>query len=449
MTSRLTDKKVQALKAEPGQRLEVYDTAEPGLLIRVSDAGLKTWFCRYRLKGGRQPRLKLGTYPATSLTDARERARNARKSVEAGEDPGELERKAELEARAQKVRTFGDLIQAYFAACEDGSWIPKGRRKKDKTIESERKLYERHIKKVLSRLSITAIGRAEIRAVTQGMFATGIRTQCNHAQALIRQAFSYALDQELVETNPAMAMPAPAPKNTRERVLSDAELKAVWSAFGKPAGVKDDNGKSPQISKGVGIALRVIALLLQRRVEVATMRVQDIDIENAVWRIPGDRVKNGRPHSVPLPPAALQLIKDALAIRTHSGSPWVFPSPRGGGEQSIDPDALTRAMGHVTHALKLQLAGPHDLRRTGATLLSSERIGIAPFIVSQVLNHTTDAGGGSATTRRHYNVNLYAAEKRHALEEWAKLLLEIVGEGVANSKVVVKPSIDHAATAPT
>jgi integrase len=448
MQSRLSDRQVQALKAEKGKRLEVFDTAEPGLLIRVSETGRRTWFYRYRLPDGRQPRLKLGTYPSTSIADARERARNARKSVEAGEDPGELERKAELEARAQKVRTFDDLIQAYFAACEDGSWIPKGRRKKDKTIESERKLYERHIKKVLSRLSITAIGRAEIRAVTQGMFATGIRTQCNHAQALIRQAFSYALDQELVGINPAMAMSAPAPKNARERVLSDAELKSVWNAFKTPGGVKDENGKSPQVSKGVGMALRLTALLLQRRVEVATMRVQDIDLEHGVWRIPGDRVKNGRPHAVPLPPSALQLIKDALAIRKHRESPWVFPSPRGNGRQSIDPDALTRAMGHVTHALKLQLAGPHDLRRTGTTLLSSERIGITPFNVSQVLNHTTDAGGGSATTRRHYNVNLYAAEKRHALEQWEKLLLEIVGAGSANSKVAVEQDKDNAAAAP-
>jgi integrase len=85
-------------------------------------------------------------------------------------------------------------------------------------------------------------------------------------------------------------------------------------------------------------------------------------------------------------------------------------------------------MGRLIKALGIPLAGPHDLRRTGATLLASERGDVPPFIVSQVLNHTTDGGGGSMTTRRHYNLHLYAKEKRQALTIWEGLLLEIVGE---------------------
>jgi hypothetical protein len=93
-------------------------------------------------------------------------------------------------------------------------------------------------------------------------------------------------------------------------------------------------------------------------------------------------------------------------------------------------------MGSLMKALKLQIAGPHDLRRTGASLLASERVGTAPFVISQVLNHFTDAGGGSATTRRHYNQHLYIAEKRRALEAWEALLLGIVGERASPSNVV-------------
>ena len=170
-----------------------------------------------------------------------------------------------------------------------------------------------------------------------------------------------------------------------------------------------------------------MAILLQRRAEVAGLREDELDLSLSVWTIPGERTKNGRPHVVPLPPAAVRLLRDALAIETRGKSPFVFPSPRS-ADKPIGADALTRAMGTAMKAMGFALAGPHDLRRTGASALASERLGIMPFIVSQVLNHTTDAGGGSATTRRHYNVHAYAAEKRRALETWEALLLEIVGE---------------------
>ncbi len=431
---RLTDKQAAAVKAVKGKRVEVFDIQEPGLLLRVSEAGLRTWFFRYRLADGRQPRLKLGTYPATGVADARDRAQAARKLVEAGKDPAAIERQQEADARNQKIRTFDDLVQAYFVACENGTWTPKNKRKKAQTLGAEKSLYARHIKRDLGKLPLAEVGRAQVKAQTRAMLSKGITTQANHAHALIRQAFSYALEEELVEMNPAMGMTAPAPKKARERVLTDGELKALWLALKDPKSVKLDNSEPLSLSKGLGLALRLTALLLQRRGEVATMRAPDLDLTNSLWVIPAERAKNGRAHAVPLPPEAVVLIKEALAIKTRGKSPYVFPSPRA-KDQPIHPDALTRAMANTMHALKLPLAGPHDLRRTAASIMASERLGIAPFVISQVLNHVTDAGGGAATTRRHYNLHLYANEKRRALEAWEGLLLEIVGERVRPDNV--------------
>lgn len=76
-------------------------------------------------------------------------------------------------------------------------------------------------------------------------------------------------------------------------------------------------------------------------------------------------------------------------------------------------------------ALKLPSATPHDLRRTGATNLTSERLGIPRFIVSQVLAHAGDTGGAAAVTGLHYDRNDYLAEKRKALLAWARLLQAI------------------------
>lgn len=430
MTTRLTDKFILSIRPAPGERPELYDLQEPGLLLRVTAARQRTWYFRYRLIDGSQPRLKLGSYPSTSIGEARRKAQAARTVVERGEDPAALERKAEAEARSQVIRSYSDLVAAYFTATELGSYRPRGRPKKTRTIEAERRLYERHVKKPLGRLPIAEITRREVKEMTRGMLARGITTQSNHAQAFVRQTFSFALDEELVAYNPIMGMRAPAPKKARERMLDDQELKLFWQALDDHSALEDRNGHAVTVGDDVVIALKLTALLLQRRIEVATMRVADLDLAQGIWTLPGDFVKNGRAHLVPLPSASIALIERALRRNSRAGSPYLFPSPRD-PSQPIHPDALTRAMGRLVHGLGLPLAGPHDLRRTGATLLSSERGEIPPFVISQVLNHTTDAGGGSATTRRHYNLHLYAKEKRHALTTWETLLLEIVGERVA------------------
>jgi len=94
----------------------------------------------------------------------------------------------------------------------------------------------------------------------------------------------------------------------------------------------------------------------------------------------------------------------------------------------IRPDSVTHTMRDIIAALGLKNASPHDLRRTGATNMVSERLRFAPFIVSQVLGHSSDTGGAAAVTLAHYALYNYAAEKRGALEAWEKLLLEIVGQ---------------------
>ena len=86
-------------------------------------------------------------------------------------------------------------------------------------------------------------------------------------------------------------------------------------------------------------------------------------------------------------------------------------------------------------ALEIEGATLYDLRRTGSTALTSERIGVSHFIRSQVLSHTSDAGGGAAVSARHYDANQYVAEKRAALTAWQDLLLEIVGEQARPSNV--------------
>ena len=136
------------------------------------------------------------------------------------------------------------------------------------------------------------------------------------------------------------------------------------------------------------------------------------------------RTKNHRTHVVPLPDLAVDLIDKAIAVRTKD-SRYVFSSPRG-EDQPVNPQALTRAFIRTREALGLDDMRPHDLRRTGATNLTGEALGFSRFMLSKVLNHTSDTGNSAAVTSV-YDQNEYLTEKRRALEAWSLRLLWIVG----------------------
>ena len=262
------------------------------------------------------------------------------------------------------------------------------------------------------------------------MAARGIGARTNKVHALIRQVYAYAVGEELTQINPAVGFPPLGAQKARVRILTDAELKPFWAALVDPSDLKDKDGEAVTVGHPMRIALQLASLLLQRRAEIAGMAVAELNLDEAVWLIPGERAKNGKPHLVPLPPRAVVLIREAIRLANEGReepSPHIFPSRHKPG-QGFHPDSLTHAMATLTDALGIDGASPHDLRRTGSTALTSERIGVTPFIRSKVLGHTSDAGGGSVVSSVHYDANAYVAEKRKALAAWEDLLLDVVGE---------------------
>jgi integrase len=195
----------------------------------------------------------------------------------------------------------------------------------------------------------------------------------------------------------------------------------------------------------MAILLQLAALLLQRRAELAGIRASEVNLDQAQWLIPAARMKARRSHLVPLPPEAVELIREAMTLAKAMQPPPaegetaptdypVFPSPRD-PRQSIKASSVTQIMKLVTKAIGLENVSPHDLRRTGSSALTSERIGTSRFIRSLVLSHSTEQDGGAAVTGRHYDSNDYIKEKRAALQSWEALLLEIVGERERPSNV--------------
>jgi integrase len=446
--SRLTDKTVSGAKAATGERRELWDQATPGLCLRVSNNGKqvkKVWIWRYRTLDGRQPRLTLGDYSAKhGLKWAREEVEELRVRVRKGDDPAGDRRKARAEALLQPLRTFDHLAEAYLEACEKGHWKPRRKQKRARTLKDERAVLDRNIRPVLGKLRLEDIDRRTIRKLLNDMLDRGIRAQTNKTHAVIRQVFAYAIDQERLGANPAAGIDKPADDVPRTRFLTDQELERLWCTLTRwpndmrlPARPGEPEGRRVYVGRPMRIALQLAALLLVRRNEVAGMRLSELNLSQRTWLIPGERMKGGQPHLVPLPARAVELIEEALMLARDStgmSTVCVFPSPHA-PSKPIRPDSVTHAMAGICAAIGIADAAPHDLRRTGSTVMTSERLGISRFIRSKVLSHNSDRGGGAAVSDIHYDVNEYVAEKRRALEAWEELLLEIVGECVRPDNV--------------
>lgn len=444
-TSKLTDKTVLAAKPKAKQRVELWDETTPGLCLRVSNQGDDTegpfkrvWVWRYRTLDGRQPRLTLGDYSTKhSLKWAREQVEELRVVVRRGADPAGDRKQAKAAAKAQPLRTFDDLADAYFTACEKGHWKPRRKQKRASTIDGERKILKRNVRPIIGEVRLEDVDRGMLRKLFNDMIDRNIGAQTNKTHAIIRQVLAYGVAQERLGINPAAAIEKPATETPRARVLSDPDLKTLWGALANPPGdlrlpakEGEEQGRRFYVSRSMSIALQLATLLMVRRGEVAGMRRSELDLAQRTWLIPAERMKGGQAHLVPLPAKAIELIEEAIELakagRKESPDP-VFPSPRA-ASKPIRADSVTHAMLGVCSALGIPAASPHDLRRTGATALTSERIAVSPFIRSQVLAHRSDAGGGAAVSMAHYDANSYVAEKRRALQAWEDLLLEIVGE---------------------
>ena len=173
----LTDRTVSAAKAAPGERLEIWDALTPGLALRVTDRGVKSWILRYRTLDGRQPRFKIGDATRLSLRSARLEAGRLKDLIDKGQDPQGEKRQAREVARSVTVRTFDDLLDAYWTACEAGTWKPKKKKKRASTLDYEKRLAERHISPAFKALALDTIKRGTVEALLLERLKAGIGAQ--------------------------------------------------------------------------------------------------------------------------------------------------------------------------------------------------------------------------------------------------------------------------------
>jgi integrase len=417
---KFTIDRINRIAPDPGGSFEVFDTEEKGLFLRVSPGGTKSWGLRYRAASGAHRRLKLGRAPDVKPEQARSLATAARAEIAKGVDPSAV-RKAHRRdlTQAATVGTVAEIGERYFSA---GGRRTRGVRKvkRESTLSFERDHFDRHI--------VPSLGDEPIRDLTRGRVqrfidsvAFGAKPSVSAARqsrAALSAICSFAVDQGVIDENPVRSVVAPG-FEPRERFLTESEVKRLWLSI-----LGAGESRELFVSRPVAIAVQLALVTLQRRAEIAGAKKSEIDIENGLWTIPRERTKNGRTHVVPLSPMARSLIAEAGVLSPDSE--YLFPSPRSArADKPIEAPAMSHAFRRICASAGLRGVRLHDLRRTGASNMTAERLMVPRFIVSRVLNHTSDAGGAAAITAV-YDRNDYLAEKRQALDAWAGRLVELV-----------------------
>ncbi len=417
---KLTDKKLKNLKAPKTGRFEVWDQLVsddrtlPGTFgIRVTRKGAKSWVIMYRTldaaKGKiQQKRLKIGSYPAMSLAEARKAARDTLLDVSKGTDPAKVKQAARAELLG--AITFGDALNQF---------IDKYAKRETRGWKETSRVFDKYVKPDLGDYRLDAVTTLQIRDLVEAKAETA-PYMANRMLAYLRKFFNWASEREMVDASPVSAIKPPGKENARDRILNDGEIRLAWNAFDK-------------MGWPFGHAFTLLLITGQRRDEVTKMRWKDIDEKECLWTLPREATKADRLHEVPLSDLAVEILQSV----PRTSNEFVFST---NGKTPISGFSKAKAKADKTAAfLQLQADGQdrptekqiaesmlpdwrlHDLRRTVASYMA--RLGTAPHVIEKVLNHSSGAISGVAAV---YNRYAYTEEKRAALDTWSRALEAIV-----------------------
>jgi integrase len=444
----LTDPFIRSRKPAATVR-EYRDTIARGLILRVLPSGLMQWSVRYRHRG-KQRRAAIGDYPGVTLAKARGKATRTLIGAKDGSDPA-----AELRAAKRPASdTVASLVEDYLKR--------HARPNKRTAAEDERTLTVEVLPAWRDR-SVTELTRRDVRALLEAIVDRGSPVMANRVLAVVRKMLNFAVDHDWIDANPAGRMSKPTREVSRDRVLTDDEIRRLWQCLSRfpttaerqAPGRKRTRGAADDpicpISPALAAVQKVRLLTAQRGGEVIAMKWADLELpaekakapRSGWWTIPGSDTKNGEPHRVPLTEPVITLIeaqrkkkaddeRKGENCRTRdqaesddAGATYVFV-----GSGASLRDRAKKAPSALAKVLGFDFRG-HDLRRTAATRMAAA--GIPREHVGKVLNHVE--GGARAT--RVYDRHTYDAEKRTALETWTRVLTGILEQKPKTGAAVV------------
>jgi integrase len=386
-----TQRDLERLTLPPGKS-EVFhfDQRCPGLSVRIQRSCKPAYVAWYTI-GGKRKRLTLGAVAGMALDQARRQATEIVNAARDGRDPGQERKVARI--AAADVLTVGGLIAAYLREHAE-------REQRPRTLIETRRNLERHWLP-LHALSASDVTRREVSAQLLALARSAGTVAANRARANLSAAYVWAIKAGLVEHNPVVGT-LKGEEASRERVLSPAELAAIWHA-------------TAELSAHDAI-VRLLMLTGARKSEVGGLAWPEIDKPMGLWLLSAERTKNKRPHEIPLSTQALAILREFPQLPRCD---YVF------GRRGQTPfSGWSRCKERLDARIAKQQGAPlrewnlHDLRRSVTTHMAELSIA-PPYIIEAILNHVSGHKGGVAGV---YNRAVYRQEKRKALQSWANWL---------------------------
>jgi integrase len=390
----LTDLYLRSLgPAERGRRLTIWDAARPHFGVRITDRAAVSFFVMRRLPGKRQPiRVMLGRYPEVTLAEARRRASVAISDLASGIHPRERERERLVAEQVKREHTFATLADRYLSQRAASSKRP------------------RLIGQIVARLvmmwgqrPVTSISRSDVVAMVEDAAKDRGRDSAKQMHTYAASVLQYGCELEFGGLQHNVCKVVKVSKivgkgRSRDRMLTDQELRAVWVA-------------ATTLAYPCGPFIKLLILTGARRDEVAAMTWSELDLDAGLWNLRRDRTKTEELEEKPLSAMAVDIIR---SLPRYEG-PHVLSASRG-----------ARPITKFSH-FKNQVAALapgikdwrfHDLRRTMRTGLSSLKV--TPFIGELCIGHAQKG------VHPIYDLHRYQDEKREAMEKWAALVRSIV-----------------------
>lgn len=434
MRTNLTVKAIEALKpAEPGERYDAADAIVPGLAVRVTDRGHKSFVLIARFPGSKyQTRRMIAPVGAMELSRARETARTWLEMIAAGIDPGAEQERLRQEAEQARMealnrRTVRAALDLY--ETEKLDQLRRGAATR-RALDGECGL----LKGLLDR-EIGSIVRADVSAVLKRR-AKEAPISANRQLAYASAFFNWTVAEELIESNPIATLKKPSRERQRDRYHTLDELAEIWAAAGT-------------LGYPFGPLYRLLTVLPMRREEIAAMPVAELDLgddaepDSGIWTLPGERTKRANALRVPLSGLARSIIretlnhdarpKDSLFVFTTTGETPVsgFAKAKRRLDAAIQAARVKAAKGESAEPMPHWTV--HDLRTTFNTH-ACELLNIDAAVADRILNHVASAT--TSKVMRIYNKSELFEPRRAALAAWASLI-EREAIGRSGDNVVV------------
>ncbi len=388
----LTDLQIRNAKpAAKPQRL--FDAG--GLYLEVSPAGGKLWRLKFRIDG-KEKRLALGTYPAVSLVDARNRRDEARKQIANGIDPA-AHKQAQKSARAERNSNSFEVI-----ACE---WLAKMHREKAESHYTKIKArLEKDVFPWLGSKPVASITAPEVLTVLRRIESRGALETARRARGNIGQVIRYAIATGRAERDPCPDLRGALSTPNRQHFAAITDPREVGELLRAIDGYSGTHT--------VRAALKLAPLLFCRPGELRQMRWDEINLDASEWRYTVSKTKT--PHLVPLARQAVQVLRDLHPLTGQAQ--YVFPSPRT-SERSMSENAVLSALRRMDIP-KEKMSG-HGFRAMARTILA-EQLHVKPEIIEHQLAHKVPDLLGEA-----YNRTKFLKERREMMQQWADYLDEL------------------------